>query len=1083
MKLHHLHLRGIGPFRGDVSIDFRDLGASGMFLLEGPTGSGKSTILDAVVYGLYGAVAGSGASRDRIRSQFAPPTEPSVIDLVVETSAGIYRVRREPEYQRAKKRGTGTTREQAKAVLWRLTSPDAIDAVIADEAGSGAGLEAMSNRLDEVGGELTRAIGLSREQFTQTVLLPQGEFARFLRARTEERQAVLQRVFGTEMYQEVEKELAEMRRRAKNEVDAARARLGGVVARFLEASGAEEREDDAAGAGGEDSTDGQDGEDGDGRDNAATSAESLREHAEQLRLSESAEAATRISDIVESRARHCTTAAQQATQRLEEARTAHRGAEHTRAVLQRRAALNQLAERLRAAVPQRTTDQGRLRRHELAAPVEGVLRRLRTARDQAEAAGAARVRATEDIQSDHPDLAALLGSEDPVAALTVAGDAATGRAGELRALVDLETALPARTTALTAQREQHTRLTADIEEQAAQLAQRPTDRANLVGRRDTAAGRAEGLTDARLALQETEQRLNAARTAEARRADLDAAEKDRAEAHRSASSAGEHEAELRRRRNAGLAAELAEQLTPDIPCPVCGATEHPAPARPNEGHVTAEQVEAAEADRRAAEQVRAEKDAAAQVARSRLEEAITTATGLTAAEAEDAATSARDRVQDLTAQKALADDLTAQIARHDQDTDQAREKLHRLQTERTALASGIEAATAQLEEDTARLIEGREKHESVAAHRAAHQARAVAAARLREAVVAEQQAMSRVEELAAEERSARETANAAIRKASSADTSATAGARGEGSFDLGAPLGDELRTEQDVLDAVLSPTDRSRIEQALRDHQVEVSRHADGMAEDGVAAAEASEETLRAAETALANHERRVAALAEDAQSAHAAAGQATSAARRTCEAHGALLDAISEVTRVRETSGTIVRVADLATAGSADGERIRLSTYVLMRRFEDVVVAANARLRRFGTADLELVRDTGARGARKTGLDLLVVDRRTDQARVPETLSGGETFFVSLALALGLADIVSAEAGGVQMQTLFIDEGFGSLDPERLDDVVSEIAQIADAGRTVGIVSHVAELKNQISEQIQVRRRPEGTSEVTVRA
>src|SRR5690606_8692759 len=185
----------------------------------------------------------------------------------------------------------------------------------------------------------------------------------------------------------------------------------------------------------------------------------------------------------------------------------------------------------------------------------------------------------------------------------------------------------------------------------------------------------------------------------------------------------------------------------------------------------------------------------------------------------------------------------------------------------------------------------------------------------------------------------------------------------------------------------------------------------------------------------------------------------------------------------LQDTAGAVVRVADLATGRSADGERIPLSTYVLMRRFEDVVAAANTRLAQFSDGTLELERDTGARGARKTGLDLKVIDHRTDQRRLPETLSGGETFFVSLALALGLADIVTAEAGGVQMDTLFIDEGFGSLDPESLERVVSEIGRLAAHGRTIGLGSHVTEMKQQIHEQIRVRRLPDGSSTVSVTA
>jgi exonuclease SbcC len=147
------------------------------------------------------------------------------------------------------------------------------------------------------------------------------------------------------------------------------------------------------------------------------------------------------------------------------------------------------------------------------------------------------------------------------------------------------------------------------------------------------------------------------------------------------------------------------------------------------------------------------------------------------------------------------------------------------------------------------------------------------------------------------------------------------------------------------------------------------------------------------------------------------------------------------------------------------------LTTYVLRHWFDQVVSAANHRLGAMSAGRYELERvDELERGERRTGLSLRVIDRHTGESRSPRSLSGGETFYTSLALALGLADVVRAEAGGVELDTLFIDEGFGSLDAETLDQVMGVIDELRDGGRAVGIVSHVADLKGRISERLEIR-------------
>jgi len=179
------------------------------------------------------------------------------------------------------------------------------------------------------------------------------------------------------------------------------------------------------------------------------------------------------------------------------------------------------------------------------------------------------------------------------------------------------------------------------------------------------------------------------------------------------------------------------------------------------------------------------------------------------------------------------------------------------------------------------------------------------------------------------------------------------------------------------------------------------------------------------------------------------------------------------EYDRVAEETEAVIHLAGLA--GGTDGQRrVALTTYVLRHWFGQVVAAANVRLSAMSSGRYELRRtDEGRTRRDRSGLTLAVIDRHTGEERSPASLSGGETFYTSLALALGLADIVRAEAGGVDLDTLFIDEGFGSLDSGTLDQVMGVIDDLRDRGRVIGIVSHVAELKERVPERLEVRRLP----------
>jgi exonuclease SbcC len=189
-------------------------------------------------------------------------------------------------------------------------------------------------------------------------------------------------------------------------------------------------------------------------------------------------------------------------------------------------------------------------------------------------------------------------------------------------------------------------------------------------------------------------------------------------------------------------------------------------------------------------------------------------------------------------------------------------------------------------------------------------------------------------------------------------------------------------------------------------------------------------------------------------------------------------LTALLEVLPVLEERAAVVRgLADLTAGQGANTRRMTLSAFVLAARLEEIAAVAGQRLLRMTGGRYSLVHTDAGRGNKRAGLGLLARDNWTGVDRDTATLSGGETFLASLALALGLADVVCAESGGTRLDSLFVDEGFGSLDETTLDEVMDVLDGLREGGRLVGIVSHVAELRQRIPVRVHVRKHETGSS------
>jgi exonuclease SbcC len=184
------------------------------------------------------------------------------------------------------------------------------------------------------------------------------------------------------------------------------------------------------------------------------------------------------------------------------------------------------------------------------------------------------------------------------------------------------------------------------------------------------------------------------------------------------------------------------------------------------------------------------------------------------------------------------------------------------------------------------------------------------------------------------------------------------------------------------------------------------------------------------------------------------------------------------ELDDVRARVEQVTALADLVTGGRGNARRMRLQSFVLAARLEQVAEVASRRLRDMsGGRYVFLHSDAQGRHGARGGLGLDVLDEYTGARRPTKTLSGGESFMASLALALGLADVVTAESGGTRIDTLFVDEGFGSLDPQALDAVMTVLDDLRRGGRSVGVISHVEELRQRIPSRLEVTAGRNGSS------
>ena len=1027
MRIWRLTMDAVGPFPGHEVIDFEAFSDAGRFLLSGPTGAGKSTIIDAIVFALYGKVSGGRDSSDsRIRSRYASEQAKTEVELIFSTSSGNYKVRRQPAYERVKKNGKGVTKQNAKAWLFKL-----------DEQ-----LREVSEPLtktSDVGTEITRIVGLSREQFTQTVVLPQGKFAQFLRSTSKDRQDLLQELFGTAIFEDLQLDLVERARKVKKNQEALDATLRanlGVLASLLD----EAPQLDPARCLVYEPVPKVDCE-FDPLETAWTSRfESLTPWLEHNQRCANLE----VSAL---RGQEDKLRSEFASQRDLAARQ------------ERYLSLTKEHEQLVAQGPAQRQRLAQIQALQALSDLKPWHEQLKQA--QAQQAVAQRqlsqALALEQLESDERAQAVLQPLDYRGAqALSVQ---LTAQVAALNPQVELEAGLAGRRRDLQAKTQAHESASAKLAQGRERENQLPTQIASKQELLEQLNEQAATLPAAQLAQEQAAQTLKLAKAHEQLVEDQQQALKLQQLVALELKQASQRHKHMLEQWLSQSALNLAQNLVAGEPCPVCGATEHPAPATQGGENISQEQLD------QALEEVNEAQEELSQAS----EKVTKLAAQLEAQPCQLSPAQAREQLEEAKAALAAAKQASEQAS-------SCKAQIAKLNAQLEALRADNQTAQARLAGDAKEIQLLGEKIDADAASLSCEGFESVAAQ-----VEYLRQLAAGLEQLA---NAAQELDQCKKRAQQAADSFAAQWAHASANF-----------ADHSAKPAAPAPTDPAETEPT----QAEPSQDTSANVPNGYAQAcqDFAGLDLAALKATSASYEKSLsinqAALAElegielTPPPLEQTQGQLEQAQAKTqaCQTYASTWQAFAgqvnaQLAKLNELLARRSKASDkdaqlLALASAANGDnqaRLTLSAWVLQAHFRQVLVFANERLGVIGAGRYELINVDSEEDTRqqKQGLGLAVVDHLSGTTRSPRTLSGGESFYVSLALALALADVVATQNGGIEMNTLFIDEGFGSLDEGTLAEVMDVLGALHSGGRVVGIVSHVSELKRAIPAAVEVR-------------
>ncbi|MFZ3517251.1 SMC family ATPase [Vibrio harveyi] len=999
MKPIKLTMQAFGPFAQTETIEFDKLGTNPLFLINGPTGSGKTSILDAICFALYGETTGNERQGIQMRCDMAAPTLLTEVTLEFSLHGKSYRVIRSPEQEAPKARGEGMTVRKHTAALYEITDEEKL----------------ITSKTTQVKTEVTNIIGLNETQFRQVMVLPQGKFRELLLATSKEREEIFGQLFQTDIYKKIEyalKDKASAISKAKDEFDN---QIRGALQVAGVSSEAELTEQ---------------------REALSVQFESVQKQ-EQESLAQLNALKTELQKAE---------ALSNEFKKREQAEIAlKQHLEQSDAVSSRQLQLDNAKKASKVELPYVTLQSASKQTQELEQKVAKLSQDLTVANDA--------VKSKEGALQTAKEQAAQLPK------LTEQQYQLEGMKGKLVEKSELEKAINA---GLTQKSEFEATLKKYIALKEkltleAQQGQKSLDQARV----DVASiGTVEAEIKQQQRLMQDLQKLTGLNQELAKldaltpskQASVDQVKARYVELQRSADT-------LELSWHNAQAAVLAQRLRAGEMCPVCGSVEHPQPAQFVGEEVTKDQVQNARNIEREG-----------QVALNQLNNQLE--------QHNIAIGQYKQQVEQLSVE--LGQNASMDLGTLQASMQQLNERLQQLSSINLVQ---LEQSVNELNQ---RCVTGEGKINELQNHMAANESTikvnqeqlaklsASLDAKYSSLEVLEQDIVA-IQKQIAELNSALENAQNHLQQAVLAKTN----------------IESQLTTNQQWLNEALDrfSTAKADWEQALQasafedEAQFLACKVDEAEMQVWQQEIDAFKQTQIKLEQTLADLSSTLKDLAlpdlENINVKLNSVQQSYVEARNQLDSTRSLFERLEKVrndiatlhdknTKLEDEYKVFGTLYDVASGKT--GSRISLHRFVLGVLLDDVLIQASQRLSLMSKGRYILARKTeGFKGAAGRGLDLVVEDSYTGKTRDVATLSGGESFMAALALALGLSDVVQSYSGGIRLDTLFIDEGFGSLDPESLDLAIQTLVDLQQTGRMIGVISHVSELKEQMAQRIDV--------------